>query len=182
MNNRSKVFWVTRTAVLIALLIVMQAATAPIGSTLVTGSIVNLLLIISVMTCGFYSGLTVAALSPVFAKFFGIGPLWSIIPFIILGNVTLISIWHLIGKRARPSRIAAYIIALAVAAAAKFAVLYLGIVQLAVPVLLELPEKQAAVISSMFSVPQLITAAVGGAAAVIILPLLDRALSKRESE
>ena len=179
MNNKSRVFWITRTAVFIALLIVLQAATAPMGNIFVTGSIVNLLLILSVMTCGFTSGLVVAVLSPVLAKFFGIGPLWSIIPFIILGNITLILIWHLIGSRTKINRLAAHIIALAAAAVAKFAVLYFGIVMLAVPVLLQLPEQQAAVISSMFSLPQLATAAIGGAAAVIILPLLQRALKGR---
>lgn len=180
MNNKSRLFWITRTAVFIALLVVLQAATAPLGNILITGSIVNLLLIVSVMTCGLLSGLTVAALSPVLARLFGIGPLWSIIPFIILGNLTLILIWHFIGNIKKPGRIAAHIIALVVAAPAKFAVLYFGIVELAVPVLLQLPEKQAAVISSMFSVPQLITAAIGGAAAVIILPLLQRAMKSSQ--
>lgn len=179
MNNKSRVVWVTRTAVFIALLIVMQAATAPLGNILVTGSIVNLLLILSVMTCGLLSGLTTAVLSPVLARLFGIGPLWSIIPFIILGNLTLILLWHFIGSRTKFNRIAAYIVALIAAAAAKFAVLYFGIVKLAVPVLLQLPEQQATVISAMFSIPQLITAAIGGAAAIVILPLLLRAMKKR---
>lgn len=180
MNNKS-VVWITRTAVFLALLIVLQAATAPLGNILVTGSIVNLLLILSVMICGFSSGLTVAVLSPVLAKFFGIGPLWSIIPFIILGNITLILIWYFIGSRAKLNRIAAYLVALVVAAALKFTVLYLGIVRLAVPVLLKLPEQQAGAVSAMFSLPQLITAAIGGAAAVAVLPLLRRALSSQKA-
>jgi hypothetical protein len=133
------------------------------------------------MMCSLASGLTVAVLSPVLAKFFGIGPLWSIIPFIILGNITLVLIWHFIGNRTKLNRIAAYILALAAAAAAKFTVLYFGIVQLAVPVLLRLPEQQGAVISAMFSLPQLFTAAIGGAAAVVLLPLMRRAMSRRQA-
>ena len=87
LNRKQSVLWITCTAVFIALLIVMQAATAPLGNSIVTGSIVNLLLVTSVMTCGLSSGLTVAAVSPVMAKFLGIGPLWSLIPFIAAGDV-----------------------------------------------------------------------------------------------
>ncbi len=179
MDNREKVLMLTRTAISIALLIVVQAVTAPLGNTLITGSLVNMILIISVMLNGLGSGLTVAILSPVFAKFFGIGPLWSLIPFIAVGNAVLVLLWYLIGNGQWVQRQVAYIIALIVAAVAKFLVLYLGIVKIAVPILLELPEKQAAVISNMFSVPQLITASIGGVLAFIILPILKLALKRR---
>ena len=90
LNNKRNILWITRTAIFIALLIVLQAATAPLGNIIVTGTIVNLLLIVSVMSCGLASGLTVAAISPVMAKFLGIGPLWSLIPFIAAGNAALV--------------------------------------------------------------------------------------------
>ncbi len=99
MNNKSKIQWITRTAILIALLVVLQAATTPLGTTIVTGSVVNMLLIVSVMIGGLASGLTVAVISPVLAKLVGIGPLWTLIPFIILGNITLVSLWHIFGNR-----------------------------------------------------------------------------------
>ena len=98
MNNKNTIRWITRTAVFIALLIVLQMATAPLGNILITGSIVNLLLIISVMTCGLASGLSVAVISPVMAKLLGIGPLWSLIPFIAAGNIVLVLLWHFIGN------------------------------------------------------------------------------------
>lgn len=168
--------WVTQTAVLAALLIVMQAATAALGNTIVTGSIVNLILIISVMIAGLSSGLTVAVISPIFAKFLGIGPLWPLIPFIIAGNIVLVLIWHFLGKRTFGKPIVVYIITLIAAAAGKFLMLYIGIVRVAVPYLLNLPEPQAATISGMFSVPQLFTALIGGAIAAAILPLLKKAV------
>lgn len=171
-----KILWITRTAVLAALLIVMQASTSAFGSTLVTGSVVNLILIISVMTCGLSTGLTVAAISPICAKFIGIGPFWTLIPFIILGNLVLVLLWHLIGNRKFGRANMPHIVALVAAAASKFAVLYIGIVQIAVPVFLKLPQPKAAVISNTFSVPQLITALIGGALAFIILPVLKRAV------
>ena len=177
MSNRDRIYWITRTAILIALLIVMQAVTAPM-SMFVTGSIVNLLLIISVMTCGLASGLSVAVVSPVLAKLFGIGPLWSLIPFITLGNISLILVWHFIGNHKAKNAILPYSIALVSAAVAKFAVLYIGIVLIAVPMILGLPEPQAGVISNMFSIPQLITASIGGAVATVVLPILKSALKK----
>lgn len=47
MNNQ--ILRNTQTALFVALLVVVQAATMPMGSTIVTGSAVNLLLILSVM-------------------------------------------------------------------------------------------------------------------------------------
>ncbi len=180
MNSNSNSILITRSAIFIALLVLLQFATVPLGSTLITGSIVNLLLIISVMTCGLASGLSVAAVSPVMAKLLGIGPLWSLIPFIIIGNITLVLLWHFIGNMNMPRQYASTIMACITAAAAKFLVLYIGIVQIAIPVLLTLPAQQARVISNMFSIPQLVTALAGGAAAAVLLPPLIRALTKRQ--
>jgi len=178
-KSKTKILWITRTAIFIALLSVLQTATAPLGNTIVTGSIVNLLLIVSVMTCGLASGLCVAAVSPVMAKFLGIGPLWSLIPFVVAGNITLVLLWHFIGNRNMGFKHTACIVALICAAISKFLVLYIGIVKLAIPVFLGLPEQQAAVISTMFSFPQLITALVGGAFALALLPSLKKAIGER---
>jgi hypothetical protein len=175
-DNKKKILWITQTAVFIALLIVLQAATAPLGNILITGTIVNLLLIVSVMTCGLASGLSVAVISPVMAKLIGIGPLWILIPFIAAGNIALVLLWHFIGNRKAEHKYAAYIPALAAAAIVKFLVLYIGIVKLAVPMFLGLPAQQASVVSHMFSVPQLITALAGGVIAAVILPTLKRAV------
>ena len=178
-NMRKEVLWITRTAIFTALLVVVQAATASLGNTFVTGTMVNWLLIITVMTCGLASGLTIATISPIIAKLFGIGPFWILIPFIIIGNITLVVLWNLIGNRSfGDKKITSYIIAAIIAAVAKFVVLYLGVVQIAVPIILRLPEKQAMAISGMFSIPQLITALAGGVLAIIILPVMKEAISK----
>ena len=178
MEHRQRTLWITRTALLIALLIILQAATMPLGNSLITGSIVNLLLIISVMTCGLSSGLSVAVNSPAAARFFGIGPLWSLIPFIAAGNAVLVLLGYLIGNRhASGKAYTACLAALITAAAAKFLVLYVGIVQIAVPLLLHLPERQAAVVSNMFSIPQLVTALAGGAFALPLIPRLKKAIA-----
>ncbi|MDR0817213.1 MAG: hypothetical protein LBN35_01090 [Clostridiales Family XIII bacterium] len=175
-KNRKRILWITRTAVFIAVLVVAQLATAPLGNTLVTGSLVNLILIVAVMTNGPSSGLTVAVLSPVLAKLVNIGPFWTIIPFIIIGNVVLVLVWHLIGGTEKPNKYASWVISLVVAAGLKFVVIYIGVVKLAIPVIIGLPEPKAQIMSAAFSVPQLITATVGGVIAIIILPVLKKAI------
>lgn len=177
--NKGKTLWITRTAVFIALLVVLQAVTALLGNTIITGTVVNMLLIVSVMTCGIISGISVGAISPIMAKLIGIGPFWSLIPFIVAGNITLALIWHIIGKRHWGHKYTAKIAASIIAAIAKYLVLYVGIVQIAVPLFLGLQEPQAVVISNMFSMPQLITALLGGIIALPILAPLKRAIEGR---
>lgn len=166
----------TRTALCIALLIALQAFTAGFNTPLLTGSIVNLLLIVAVMTGGMASGLAVAVVSPVMAKVVGIGPLWSLIPWIVAGNVFLVTVWHVIGNR-WPGRRIGPLAAIPTAALAKSLVLYIGIVRVAIPLFLHLPEPQAAVISQMFSLPQLFTSLLGGAAAMLVVPPVRKALA-----
>ncbi|NLK38778.1 MAG: ECF transporter S component [Clostridiales bacterium] len=177
---QKRVLWITTTAVFIALLIGAQAATASM-SQFVTGSLVNLILITSVMISGPASGLTVAFLSPVLAKLVGIGPpVWILIPFIMAGNMTLVIIWYLIGKRRVADRYLMRIVALVTAAVCKFLVLYLGIVKLAVPLLANLPPKMATAVTASFSWPQLVTALIGGAVAYVILPVIEMAVTKNK--
>ena len=168
-----KIRWITQTAVCTALLIVLQMITAPLGNTLITGALVNLVLVISVLAGSLSTGATVAVMSPIFAKLFGIGPLWSIIPCIILGNLSLIILWDFLGKNKRK-----YILAWIAAAVVKFSVLYVGVVRFTIPVLLKLPEKQAMVMSTAFSLPQLITAGIGGGVALLIVPVLKESRKK----
>lgn len=179
MSNRKRILWVTRTAVMIALLVVSQAVTAPLGNTLVTGSIVNLILIVSAVSGGALTGVTVAFVSPIMAKLFGIGPLWGLIPFIMLGNVAIVFAWHIIVRFVKLPEHIKNIIAAICGAVLKFLILYLGIVRIAVPLLLHLPEKQASAISAAFSFSQLITAAIGGAVACIVIPILNRTIKDK---
>ena len=177
MSNREKILWITRKAVFIAVLVVLQAVTKPLGQ-YVTGSLVNLVLVLSVMLGGLWCGATVALLSPVFALLVGIGPAFPpLLPFIMLGNLTLVLVWHLLaGKAEAKTLVTRSLVATAVAALAKFTVLYLGIVQLAIPYILQLEPQQVIVLSASFSFPQLITALFGGLVASAVLPTLRKAL------
>ena len=185
MSIRKKIFWITRTAVLTALLVAMQFATAPLGNQFVTGSIGNLIMIVSLLTCGLATGLTVAALSPVFAFIAGVGPAFPLlIPFIALGNMSLIIAWFLLellnksDKTGLRYRVVNCLIVIA-AAIIKFLTLYTGIIKLALPFLLNLNEKQSAMISFLFSYPQIITATIGGVLALVIVPPIQKAINSR---
>jgi len=176
-NTKKTILWITRTAIFIALLVVVQYVTSAAGQ-YVTGSLVNLILIAAAILAGLWAGITVAVLSPVFAFLLGIGPkLLPIVPFIMLGNLSIVLVWHLIAGRPGAKH-PAYFAAMAAGAVVKFLVLYVGITQFLVPHVLDLAAAQAAAMSAMFSLPQLVTAAVGGVLACLILPPLRKALKK----
>lgn len=174
-KNDSKIKLICRTAIFIALLVAVQYVTRSLGQ-YVTGSLVNLILIASALLCGLWGGIAVAFLSPIFAFLLGIGPAFiQVVPAIMLGNIVLVVLWSLIAGRSNAA-FWRYPVALVAGAVAKFAVLYLVIVRWLVPMVLTLNEKQAAVLSASFSLPQLITAAIGGVLAMLLVPALRRAL------
>ncbi len=176
MNNTSKIRWIAETAIFTALLITLQAITKSM-SQFITGSMVNLVLVTATLISGFASGLTVAAISPFFAFMLGIGPKFiALVPFVAVGNIVLVLVWGLLCKK--HSNTTNMSIALIVGAVLKFVTLYGGIVKFAIPTLLALPEKQAAVMGANFSWPQLITAGIGGFLAILIVPILKKALKK----
>lgn len=171
---KQRILWMTRTAALLALLIALQAATKPLGQ-LVTGSCVNLVLGVAALFGGIWCGAAVALLSPLFAFLLGIGPaLPQLVPMIAAGNAVLILLLRLPGRDAAAKRW----LAVLMAAAGKFLALYLLIVKLALP-LLNLPEKQTAMLAASFTWPQLLTALIGGALAMAICPVLKKALPRK---
>lgn len=173
-----KVLWITETAVLIALLVVLQAATAPIPKPFgqyVTGSCVNAVLGVAALYVGLSSGLVVALVSPFFAFLLGIGPqLIAIVPAIAAGNAVLVVVLWLL---ARKQVLWQNALGVAAAACAKFLTLYLLVVMLICNVM-ALPEPQVKTFSAMFSWPQLVTALIGGAAALVIAETLRKALKR----
>lgn len=178
--DANKIRKITRTAVLVALLVVLQWATSytqPFAGQYITGSCVNAVLAVAAVLCGLTGGAVVAVLSPFCAFLLGIGPqLLQIVPAIALGNLVYVVVLSLLRKR-RP--LWQQIVWLTSAAAAKFAALYLAVVQVLIPVMgPQLPAKQAATFTVMFSWPQLITALAGGTLALLLLPVLRKAIKE----
>ena len=181
-----KILWITQTAVMLAMLVALQALTKPLGQ-LVTGSCVNAALAITALVVGLSGGITVALISPVCAFLLAIAPNFITVLPIMLGNVCFVIILHLIlGRSMMP--LWKQPAALIAAAGVKFGVLYIlvvkvicglaagtllgkkigNIVVLAPPMLKMLP--------TMFAWPQLFTALIGGAVAILIAPILRKAL------
>lgn len=177
-----KIRWITETAVMLALLVALQAITKPLGQ-LVTGSFVNAVLAVTVLVAGLSSGVTVAVISPVLAYLLGIAPQILTVPAIMVGNTVYVLLLHLIcGKQGSLVRRA---IAWVVAAAAKFAALYAIVVGVICGVLADslmaagtLKEPMLKALPATFSWPQLFTALIGGAVALLSVPVLKKALKK----
>ena len=178
-----KIRWITETAVMLALLVSLQALTKPMGQ-LVTGSCVNAILAVSALVGGLSTGLTVALISPVLAFLLGIAPQILTVPAIMVGNSVFVVLLSLLADKSGKN-IAKQIIAWLAAAAAKFAALYAIVVWLICGVLSESLLASGAMKAPMlkalpatFSWPQLITALIGGAVALLIVPVLRKALRK----
>ena len=170
---KNKTLWLVRTALLIALLIVLQATTASLGQ-FVTGSCVNAVLAVAVLTCGIASGLTVALISPFMAFLLGIGPaLIYIVPAIAVGNSVFVLLLHLLYKE----KLWQKALSLVLSATAKFAALYL-LVSVLLCNVLPLKPMQITKFQAMFSWPQLVTALIGGAVALTIVPVIQKAIKK----
>lgn len=188
-----KIRWITETAVMLALLVCLQwvGSMVPDQMTkqLITGTLVNCVLAVTVLMVGISSGLVVALISPVCAFLFGIAPNFITVLPIMMGNSCYVALLALIvGQTAKfgwrqP-------VGLAAAALAKFGVLYVLVVKvicgvasgallgkkigqtvlLAPPMLKMLP--------TMFAWPQLVTAITGGIIALAIVPVLRKALHR----
>lgn len=177
---KKKILWITETAAMLALLIALQWATKPLGQ-LVTGSCVNAVLAVSALFCGLSSGLTVALLSPLFAYFMGIAPNLIAVPVIMAGNSLFVLLLTALQGKPVWKNIAAWL----AAAAGKFAVMYTLMVWVICGVasdfllaqgLLKAPMLKALPVT--FGVTQLLTALIGGGVAILIIPVVKKALRK----
>ena len=178
-----KIQRLAETAVLLALLVTLQALTKPMGQ-LVTGSCVNAVLAVTVLVAGLYSGITVAVISPILAYLLGIAPQILTVPAIMVGNtVYVVLLFCIAGKESK--NIVRRVVAWVVAAVAKFAALYAIVVWLICGVFSEsllasgaLKAPMLKALPATFSWPQLFTALIGGAAALLMVPVLRKALRK----
>ena len=178
-----KIRFITETAVMLALLVSLQALTKPMGQ-LVTGSCVNAVLAMSALVGGLGCGLTVALISPILAYLLGIAPQILTVPAIMVGNSVFVILLALLADKTGKNLVK-QVIAWVTAAAAKFAALYAIVVWLICGVLSEgllasgaMKAPMLKALPATFSWPQLFTALIGGALALAITPVLKKALKK----
>jgi hypothetical protein len=190
---KNKIRWITETAVMLALLICLQwvGSFVPDQMTkqLITGSLVNCVLAVTVLVAGMGSGITVALISPICAFLFGIAPNFVTVAPIMVGNVCYVVLLRLIiGKSLKP--VWKQPVALVSAAVVKFGVLYLLVVRLICGIasnallgkkigeVVVLAPPMLKMLPTMFAWPQLATALIGGTLALLVVPVIRKALKR----
>ncbi len=180
---KKKVLWLTSTAMMIAVLVALQYITKPLGQ-LVTGSCVNLVLAVTALVVGLSGGVTVALVSPVMAYLLGIAPQILTVPAIMVGNTVFVVMLYLLVSRSE-GKASVQIVGWILAAVAKFATLYFIVAKLICGVLASsllasgaLKEPMLKALPATFSWPQLITALIGGGIALVIVPVIRKAIKK----
>jgi hypothetical protein len=167
------------TAMMLALLIGVMFVTRSFGP-LVTGTLVNLILLVTLFTVGLASGLTVAVVAPFLAFLVGLShALPQTMPFVAAANAILVGIAYLVRKRIMEKGLQNKLLAacgLVGAGVVKTAFLWVGLVLIALPLIPGLQEKQIEILTASFTWPQLVTSLAGGALAMLIMPLLRKAV------
>ena len=125
-----------------------------------------------------------ALISPVLAFLLNIAPQILTVPAIMVGNTVFVVLLSLLADKSG-KRIVKQLIAWITAAAAKFATLYAIVVWLVCGLLSErllssgaMKPPMLQMLPATFGWPQLVTALIGGAVALAIVPILRKALHK----
>lgn len=169
--NTVKTKMITRTAILLALAIVFQMMGRFLGelNNFIVGPLVNAVLLVATAMTGLWGGTAIAVIAPFVSALTNKAEIAPIIlqfsPFIALGNFILVLCFHLLRKKSQ-------IAGVAVGAVLKFAVLFASITLFTR--LLSINPKIAALLTTLFGWPQLLTAVVGGAIALIVIKSLKK--------
>jgi hypothetical protein len=185
MKNK-KALWITQTAMLIALIVLSQLLSKVIPpifvgpfnlSQLVTGSLVNLVLVVGACVSGFSAATTAALISPVLAAFFGIipGGLPQMVPVVMAGNVAIVLIIWICFRASnglyKRGAVLLNIFGVAAGAFVKMAVMWSATVKIIVPLFKVAPKLEKILVATV-SAPQFVTAVIGGLIAMAIVPAM----------
>lgn len=178
---KKKILWITETALMLALLVTLQYLTKGLGQ-FVTGSCVNAILAAATLLAGLGSGVTVALISPVLAWLLGIAPQVLVVPAIMIGNTVFVVLLYALASGRKPGM---QVLGWLAAAVCKFAALYLIVAKVICGLLARsllaagaMKEPMLQALPATFSWPQLVTALIGGGAALLIVPAVKKALKK----
>lgn len=193
---RKKIRWITGTGAMLALLICLQWAGSMIPEQtikqLVTGSCVNACLAVAALYLGSGSGVALALVSPVCAFLLGIAPNFITVVPIMVGNTAYVLLLRLLFGKGKPAW--RQPVAVMAAAAAKFGILYILVVQVVCNLasgallgkklgdIVVLAPPMLQMLPAMFTWPQLITALIGGSLALAIVPAVKKAIPNQARE
>jgi len=156
--QQTRIRWISRTAILLAIALVFQMGGFP---QFITGPLVNTVLYLATMIVGWQGGILIGIFTPVIAAMRGIlpPPLAPLIPFIALGNAILVILFFWLKSKNK-------IFGIIIASLVKFLVLVS-----AVRLLVQVPPA----VAQMMSFPQLVTALAGGFIALLVMNIFKRA-------
>ncbi len=163
-NNSNKVQFITRTALLLALVITIQLAGRLLpNSSFIVGPLVNACLLVSTALTGVWSGIIISVASPYASLINNHAPVAAALlpfaPFVALGNAVYVLSYYLLRKKSAVAGIC-------IGSILKFAFLFSAInIFLSV---LNFP-KFAKVLTLLFGWPQLFTALLGGMIALAVI-------------
>lgn len=134
-----------------------------VGSTILVGSLVNLVLYVTTIFCGVIGAVCVGLLTPVMALVIGQLAFPVLIPFVGLGNVILVLVFWSLTKYVKLPDLAIKTIGVVSGSLLKFVYMAFALTAL-LPLLLpaDTPAKQLAMMSLMYNWPQLVAAVIGG--------------------
>lgn len=163
-----------KASLFLALAIVFQVIgkTLPVISQSFVGPAVNALLILTAAICGGIYGVLVGSLTPILALLTGqlASALGPFIPFIIIGNILFVLSFVILNKKGKYGKYLGIIIG----AFIKYMFLWLSSSNLITLFQLNIPTKIVDKLVIAMGVPQLITALVGGALALILIEILKK--------
>jgi len=171
--SKSKVLIIARTAILLALTIVFQMMGRFLGpnNNYIVGPLVNAALLVATAATGLWGATAISVIAPFVSALTNkaaIAPLiLSFSPFIALGNFVYVLCFFLLSKKNK-------VVGVIIGSIVKFGLLFASIS--AFIRVMNVEEKSAAVLTSLFSWPQLFTALVGGAIALFVIKTLKRSM------
>ncbi|WP_155819741.1 ECF transporter S component [Lactococcus laudensis] len=180
-----KALTLTQTAVLLALIVVVEYLMVGPQYILIKGSIVNLILVVATLLVGLPTGILISIFTPLLAIVTGHLAMPVLAPVVAVGNLVFVILWWLIVRHVKVVQsLISYVIATIVSSLAKFDFLYLAVAWYILPVMLKgivakKPQIKVALLAQ-FGMPQLITAVIGGVIAMLILPRLVKAIQSIE--
>ncbi|HYE81056.1 MAG TPA: ECF transporter S component [Clostridia bacterium] len=166
-NNSRKIQFMTRTALLLALVVTVQLAGRLIpNSNFVVGPLVNACLLVSTAVAGVWSGIIISVVSPFASLINNHAPVAAALlpfaPFVAAGNAIYVLCFYLLKKKN-------IVAGIGIGAVLKFAFLYS-----AINIFLQIFQfpKFAKVLTALFGWPQFITALLGGLVALAVMKAL----------
>lgn len=172
-NNSRKIQFMTRTALMLALVITVQLAGRMLpNSNFIVGPLVNACLLVSTALAGVWSGIIISVLSPFSSLINNHAPVAAALlpfaPFIAAGNAVYVLSYYLLRKKNAA-------IGIGIGAVLKFGFLYA-----AINLFLQLFSfpKFAKVLTVLFGWPQLITALIGGVIALAAIRALKNNIAE----